>query len=175
MTKRVKSDRVEIKIVFRADVLDRLDAVAASLKTSRHALIEMLFCGKEHIIEMAVNAIHNKTLDDAQEHFDGVRARESNHVIRKTIEEIFKSDAKERRFNEIREKALLDEISNIEGARVVTTQEAICQFLDTRFGIESQFLQDIVRAINNLDALSRIMKQIFGVNKLDEAKALIKV
>jgi hypothetical protein len=44
----------------------------------------------------------------------------STPVIRKalSIEEIFKADAQERRLYEMREKAFLDEISNVEGAKL---------------------------------------------------------
>ncbi|AFM42831.1 hypothetical protein Desaci_3961 [Desulfosporosinus acidiphilus SJ4] len=106
-----------------------------------------------------------------------VRIAMSNPVIRKalTIEEIFRADAQERRLYEMREKAFLDEISNVEGAKAEATQDAICKFLDARFGVESQPLQNTVRTINNSDALSRIMNQFFAVNQLDEAKALIEV
>ena len=104
----------------------------------------------------------------------------SNPAIRKalTIEEIFKADAQERRLYEMREKAFLDEISNFEGAKAEGKAEgkadAICQYLETRFGAESQSLQDTVRTITDLDVLSRIISRIFVVNHLDEAKKLIQ-
>jgi predicted transposase/invertase (TIGR01784 family) len=106
----------------------------------------------------------------------------SNPAIRKalSIEEIFKADAQERRLYEMREKAFLDEISNVEVAKaekkakgILMAQDAICQFLEVRFGAESQPLQDTVRSITDLNVFSRIMYRIFIVNKLDEAKALI--
>lgn len=52
--------------------------------------------------------------------------------------------------------------------------ETICQYLEARFGAESQTLQETVRVIIDLDALSRITNQIFLVTHLDEATALIE-
>lgn len=43
-----------------------------------------------------------------------------------------------------------------------------------RFGAESQVLQETVRAINDLEVLSRITNRIFVVTRLDEATALIQ-
>ncbi|OLN26851.1 hypothetical protein [Desulfosporosinus metallidurans] len=52
--------------------------------------------------------------------------------------------------------------------------ETICQYIEVRFGAESQSLQDTVRTITDLDVLSRIINRIFVVNHLDEAKTLIQ-
>jgi hypothetical protein len=52
--------------------------------------------------------------------------------------------------------------------------EAICQYLEARFGAESQVIQERVHTITDLDALSRITSQIFKVNHLDEAAALVQ-
>jgi len=52
--------------------------------------------------------------------------------------------------------------------------EGICQYLKTRFGVESQAIQETVRVITDLDALSRITNQIFVVKSLDEATTLIQ-
>lgn len=104
----------------------------------------------------------------------------SNPAIRKalTIEEMFKADAQERRLYEMREKAFLDEISNVAGAKaegkILMAQDAICQYLEARFGADSQALQETVRAITDLDALSRIINRIFLVTHFDEAKAIIQ-
>ena len=77
-----------------------------------------------------------------------------------------------------RRKAILDELAAVELARAEGEakgrSEDICQFLEVRFGAEAQPLQDTVRSITDLNALSRIMNRIFIVNQLDEAKALIK-
>ena len=52
--------------------------------------------------------------------------------------------------------------------------KTICQFLEARFGAESQELQETIRMITDLDILSRITNQIFIVAHLDEATALIQ-
>lgn len=78
-----------------------------------------------------------------------------NPGIRKalTIEEIFLKDKIERRLYELREKAVRDEISMLAGARAEGEAkgiakgraDAICMFLDVRFGEASQELQRKVR------------------------------
>jgi predicted transposase/invertase (TIGR01784 family) len=104
----------------------------------------------------------------------------SNPAIRKalTIEEMFKADSQERRLYEMREKAYLDELSNVTGARaegkIEGRVEAIEQYLDARFGSDSQALQETIRSITNLDTLNRIMNKIFLASSLDEAKAIIR-
>lgn len=108
----------------------------------------------------------------------------NNPAIRKalTIEEIFKADAQERRLYEMREKAFLDEISNVAGAKAEGIAEGeanmaknvICRSLEAHFGAESQALQETVRTITNLDTLNQITDRIFVVNHLDEAKVLIQ-
>lgn len=52
--------------------------------------------------------------------------------------------------------------------------EGICQYLQARFGVESQAIQETVRVITHLDALSRITNRIFVVTSLDEATTLIQ-
>ncbi|MHB8125210.1 MAG: Rpn family recombination-promoting nuclease/putative transposase [Desulfitobacteriaceae bacterium] len=93
-----------------------------------------------------------------------------------------------------RKKAILDELAAVEASRLNADRakaegiaegvvigevkgkaETICQYLEVRFGAESQALQETVRTIANLDALSRIINQIFIVTHLDEATALIQV
>lgn len=104
----------------------------------------------------------------------------SNPAIRKalTIEEMFKADASERRLYDMREKAYLDEISNVAGAKKEGETKAIirniCQFLEARFGAESQTVQDIVRGTTDLNVLNRIVPQIFMVASLDEANVLLR-
>ena len=88
------------------------------------------------------------------------------------------ADPKQRELYFDRRKAILDELAAVEAARSEGKDEgrteAICQYLEVRFGAESQPLQDTVRSITDLNALSRIMNRIFIVNQMDEAKALIK-
>lgn len=64
MQEKAKSDRIEIKIVLRADVLERIDRVANFLQTSRHALIEMVFSDKDHIVKIAYDAIQKSISND---------------------------------------------------------------------------------------------------------------
>jgi len=84
-----------------------------------------------------------------------------------------------------RKKAILDELAAVEASRLNAEEaeargeakgkaESICQFLEARFGAESQALQETVRTIINLDILNRIIDRIFLVTHLDEAKALIQ-
>jgi len=88
----------------------------------------------------------------------------SNPLIRKalSIEEMFKASAQERRLYDMREKAIFSEATNLAAAEAKGEPkgkvETICQYLEVRFGAESQALQEIVRTITDLDALSRIIK-----------------
>lgn len=95
----------------------------------------------------------------------------------KSIKEIFEADAREKRLNEMKEKAELDILANAEYAKEIakiqTAQDIICQYLNVRFGTESQSSQNAVRTINNMGTLNRIINQIFSINQLDIAKALI--
>jgi hypothetical protein len=88
------------------------------------------------------------------------------------------ADPKQRELYFDRKKAILDELAAVEAARLKAERaeakgrsEAICQYLEMHFGAESQPLQDTVRSITDLNALSRIMNRIFIVNQLDEANA----
>jgi len=56
----------------------------------------------------------------------------------------------------------------------IMAQDAICQYLEAHLGVESQVLQERVRTIVNLDALSRIMNRIFTGAPIDEVTALIQ-
>jgi len=58
--------------------------------------------------------------------------------------------------------------------RAIMAQDAICQYLNVRFGTESQALQKTVRIMNNLDRLNQIMNLIFTANTLDEAENIIQ-
>lgn len=57
--------------------------------------------------------------------------------------------------------------------KILMAQDAICQYLAARLGVESQALQETVRTITDLDTLSWNMNQIFIVTTLDEATSLI--
>lgn len=99
------------------------------------------------------------------------------------------ADPRQRELYFDRKKAILDELAAVEAARlnaeraeakgeakgkILMAQDAICQYLEMHFGAESQFPQNAVRSITDLNELSRIMNRIFIVNQLDEAKALIQ-
>ncbi|WP_064774410.1 Rpn family recombination-promoting nuclease/putative transposase [Neomoorella mulderi] len=102
-----------------------------------------------------------------------------NPGIRKalTIEKAFWQSKKERRLYELREKAMRDEISALAGARAEGEtkgrQEAICKYLDARFGEASRDLQERIRQIDNLEALDKIINRIYTAGSLEEVKAVI--
>lgn len=95
------------------------------------------------------------------------------------------ADPKQRELYFDRKKAILDELAAVETSRLNAERakaegiaegkaETICQYLEVRFDAESQPLQDAVRTITDLDVLNRIIRQIFSVNQLEEAKVLIQ-
>ena len=88
-----------------------------------------------------------------------------------------------------RRKAILDELAAIAASKLNAERartegeargkaegkaETICQYLEVRFGSESQALQERVRTITDLDVLSRITNKVFVVAHLDEATALVQ-
>ncbi|MDN5327165.1 MAG: hypothetical protein PWP41_1861 [Moorella sp. (in: firmicutes)] len=106
-----------------------------------------------------------------------------NPGIRKalTIEQAFWQSKKERRLYELREKAIRDEISALAGARAEGEargeargrQEAICKYLEVRFGEASWDLQGRVRQIGRLEALDKIINKIYTTGSLEEAQDVI--
>jgi len=98
-----------------------------------------------------------------------------------TIEQAFWQSKKERRLYELREKAIRDEISALAGARAEGEakgeakgkQEAICKYLDTRFGEASRHLQERVRQIGRLETLDKIINKIYTAGSLEEAQAIV--
>jgi len=107
-----------------------------------------------------------------------------NPAIRKalTIEEAFWRSERERRLYELREKALRDEIIMLEGAKTEgkvegkaeMAQEAICKYLEARFGEASLDLQKKVQALGKLESLNQIMNKIYLAGSLDDARAIIE-
>ena len=103
-----------------------------------------------------------------------------NPAIRKalTIEEAFWRSERERRLYELREKALRDELVMLDGARAegkaAMAQEAICKYLEARFGKASLDLQKKVRALGKLESLNQIMNKIYLAGSLDDARAIIE-
>lgn len=97
-----------------------------------------------------------------------------------TIEQAFWQSKKERRLYELREKAIRDEISALAGARaegeargIAMAQEAICKYLDARFGGPSRELQGRVKQIDRLETLDSIINLIYTAGSLAEAQAVI--
>ena len=105
-----------------------------------------------------------------------------------TIEQAFWQSKKERRLYELREKAIRDEISALAGARaegeargraegeakgeakgkVDMAQEAVCKYLEARFGDASRDLQERVRQTGRLEALDKIINKIYTAGSLEE-------
>jgi len=106
-----------------------------------------------------------------------------NPGIRKalTIEQAFWQSKKERRLYELREKAMRDEVSALAGAmaegeargKVEMAQEAICKYLDARFGDSSKDLQKKVKQVGKLETLDEIINKIYTVSSLEEARAIV--
>ena len=100
----------------------------------------------------------------------------SNPMIGKalSIEEQFKANAQERRLYDMREKAIFSDATSLAAAKAEGEAKVICQYLEVRFGVESQALQEKVRTIRDLKVLGRITNKIFVVANLDEATALVE-
>ncbi|MGI9861916.1 hypothetical protein SDD30_11115 [Moorella naiadis] len=66
----------------------------------------------------------------------------------------------------------------MEGARAEgkaeMAQEAICQYLEARFGKASRDLQKKVTQYNNLEVLTKIMNKIYTASSLEDAWAIIE-
>ncbi len=61
----------------------------------------------------------------------------------------------------MREKAVISYATNLASAKAERRVDATCQYLEVRFGAESQSLQETVRTITDLNTLSRIINRIF--------------
>ena len=114
-----------------------------------------------------------------------------NPGIRKalTIEKAFWQSKRERRLYELREKAMRDELSMLAGVRAEgeakgkaegkvegraeMAWEAICKFLDVRFGEASRNLQRKVKQISKLEVLDNIINKIYTADSLEDADAII--
>ncbi|MEW5954323.1 MAG: hypothetical protein AB1815_11485 [Bacillota bacterium] len=95
-----------------------------------------------------------------------------------TIEQAFIRNKQERRMYELREKAMKDEISMIAGAMAEGEargrQEAVCKYLEARFGDASRALQGRVREISKVETLDKVINKIYTAGSLEEAGALIE-
>jgi predicted transposase/invertase (TIGR01784 family) len=100
-----------------------------------------------------------------------------------TIEQAFMRNKQERRIYELREKAIKDELSARLGSeakgraegRAEMAQEAICKFLEVRFGKPSLNLQQRVKRIDKLETLDRIINKIYAAGSLEEAADVIDI
>jgi len=109
---------------------------------------------------------------------------DKNQDIKKAYDllQIISKDEKARMLYEAREAERRDQISWMKSAKdegkaegkAMMAQDIVCQYLEARFGSESQTLQEKVRAVTDLEVLGRITNKIFLVAHLDEAKALIQ-
>jgi predicted transposase/invertase (TIGR01784 family) len=106
-----------------------------------------------------------------------------------TIEEAFMRNKQERRIYELREKAIKDELSARLGAeakgkaegktegiaegKIMASRDAICQFLEVKFGGAARNTQKQVRQIVELQTLDRVIKNIYTATSLEEAQAII--
>ena len=105
-----------------------------------------------------------------------------NPGIRKalTIEKAFWQSKKERRMYELREKAVRDEVSALAGARdegraegkIEMAQEAICKYLEARFGESSRDLRKKVKRIGKLETLDEIINEIYTASSLKDARSV---
>ncbi|WP_041275011.1 Rpn family recombination-promoting nuclease/putative transposase [Desulforamulus reducens] len=147
-----------------------------------------------HFLELPkIKRIKRKPQNNLEEwlmYFNNLQGEEMEEIamtnpgIRRaiTIEQIFYKNQKERRLYELREKAVRDEVSMVAGARAEGLaegeakgqREAICKYLSARFSDLSLNLQAQVRNINNLSALDKIINQIYTVNSLEEAEAIVQ-
>jgi predicted transposase/invertase (TIGR01784 family) len=109
---------------------------------------------------------------------------EKNQDIKKAYDllQIISQDEKARMLYDAREAELRDQLTRMKveknkgraEGKAEGKAETICQYLEVRFGVESQALQERVRAIANLDVLNQITNQIFLITHLDEATVLIQ-
>jgi len=53
-------------------------------------------------------------------------------------------------------------------------QEAICKYLEARFGEAALDLQKKVQVISKLESLNQIMNKIYLAGSLDDARAIIE-
>ena len=162
-----------------------------------------------HILEInKVKIINRKPKDNLEAwmvYFSNLEGKEmeeiamENAAIRKalTIEEMFWQSEKERRFYELREKALLEERSAIVEARaegetigeargetigeargeakgrLEAKQDDICKFMTRRFGIAPGEIMPKVKQMTNLEILDHVMEELFAANTVEEAQAII--
>jgi predicted transposase/invertase (TIGR01784 family) len=142
-----------------------------------------------HILEInKIKLIDRKPKDNLEAwmvYFNNLEGKEmeaiamENAAIKKalTIEEMFWQSEKERRFYELREKAILEERSAIVEARaegrVEKAQETICKFMWKRFGVDPNEIKLKVKQMTSLEILDCLMEELFTAGTLEEAQAII--
>lgn len=98
---------------------------------------------------------------------------EKNPAIKKalTIEEIFKKDETERRLYELREKAIRDEISMVQGARAESKQEAIIRYLQKR--LKASGLEGRIRQVTDIEILDGLYDKLLDAETPEEAAEIV--
>ena len=102
-----------------------------------------------------------------------------NQAIKKamTIEDMFYKSAMERRLCELREKALLDELSMMDGARAEgeakAKQDAIIKFMATRFKADPPSVKEKVQVLTDLETLDGVLTKLFATDSVGKAMEII--
>lgn len=71
------------------------------------------------------------------------------------------------------ERAEAEAKGRIEG-RIEKARDAICRYLNRRFGVPSSDLQRVVQKISDQETLDNLMEELFAVNTLDEARKIVR-
>jgi len=58
--------------------------------------------------------------------------------------------------------------------RIEKARDAICRYLNRRFGAPSSDLQRVVQKISDQETLDNLMEELFAVNTLDEARKIVR-
>ena len=118
------------------------------------------------------DAMLNRALKDWEKASADPKLRELYFDRRKVVlDELAAIRAAGLREQKALEKGLTE--GRVEG-RVEGKADAICQYLDARFGAESKPIQEIVLTITELDTLTHIINHIFTVSDIDEVIKLVQ-
>ena len=186
---------ITINIVdFRCTPLKKLHSwYHLSEDTTAYRLTDIL---EVHFLEMSkLNdpEIPREELDHVVEWMEFLDAKskgviemlaDKNQDIKKAYDilQIISKDKKARMLYDAREAELRDQLSRMETAenkgrvkgKAEGKAEVICQYLEARFGAESQALQETIQTITDSDVLSRITNRIFVVDQLYEAMSIVQ-
>ncbi|MEW6423790.1 MAG: DUF4351 domain-containing protein [Bacillota bacterium] len=58
--------------------------------------------------------------------------------------------------------------------RIEKARDAICRYLNRRFGAPSSDLQRVVQKISDQETLDNLMEELFALNTLDEARKIVR-